>query len=81
MAYRALKPLLVGDVQKAPGDLVPEAMDWTNLQVWIATGYIEEIPEPPANKPAAAKRATVKRAAAKKPTAKKPTATKKTAKE
>jgi len=69
MAYRALKPLLVGDVQKQPGDLVPEAMDWANLQAWISTGYLEEIPDPPANKPKpTAKPAAKKPAAAKKPT-------------
>lgn len=47
MAYKALKRLHLGDgVYKEPGELVPEALEWTNLQVWLSTGFIEEVPDP-----------------------------------
>lgn len=71
MAYKALRPLQVGDVQKQPGDLIEEAMEWGNLRAWLEHGFIEEVPDAPAPKPAA------KKTAAKKSTAKKTTARKK----
>lgn len=70
MAYRALRSLTVGNVQKERGDAIPEAMDWPNLQAWLRNGFIEEVPdpEPPKPKAAAPSRAPAKKAPAKKKT-------------
>lgn len=70
--YKALRQLTVGDVVKQPGDDIPEAMEWTNVQSWLRNGFIEEVPDPEPPKPKAApRRAPAKKAPAKKPSTKK----------
>jgi hypothetical protein len=44
--YVARTRLRVGDEWREPGALVPEAAQWPNLQSYINTGTIEEIPVP-----------------------------------
>lgn len=67
MAYRALRRLTVGETVKEPGDLIPEAMEWTNTRVWLSEGFIEEVPDEqpapksePTRKPAATRKAAPK---------------------
>lgn len=40
MTYVALKKLKVGDGYRYPGDEIPEAKDWNNLQAYIAQGSV-----------------------------------------
>lgn len=61
MAYRALRQLTVGDTVKQPGDLIPEAMEWTNVRVWLSEGFIEEVPDVPEEKAPAPKKTTTRK--------------------
>jgi hypothetical protein len=63
MAYRALKRLHLGDeVYKEPGEMVPEALEWSNVRVWLSTGFIEEVPDPEPVKAAPRRSSTTKKA-------------------
>ena len=41
--YRALRPLVVGDKQYKPGDVVPEAATWTRVESWINARRIKKV--------------------------------------
>lgn len=50
ITYYALRPLLVGDENREPGDLVPEAKDWAFLSAYldrheIAPVLVASLPE------------------------------------
>lgn len=47
MKYVALKPLLVGDGWRQPGQEVPEAANWRNLQAYLNTFRIQAVPVVP----------------------------------
>lgn len=42
--FYAMKPQKVGDREVTPGEEVPEAANWKNIEVWIRAGYIQWIP-------------------------------------
>jgi hypothetical protein len=44
LAYVARTRLKVGDSYRQPGELVPEATDWPNLQLHVDNGQLEEVP-------------------------------------
>lgn len=41
--YRALRSLKVGSSNREFGDLVPEAEDWPNAEVYVRTGQMEVV--------------------------------------
>lgn len=43
ITYYALKPLPVGDEIRQPGDLVPEARDWSTVSGHLMTGDIAPV--------------------------------------
>lgn len=43
ITYYALKPVLVGDDQREPGDLVPEARDWPYLSGYVQDGTLAPV--------------------------------------
>lgn len=43
ITYFALRPVLVGDDQREPGDLVPEAQDWPYLHGYVQDGTIAPV--------------------------------------
>ena len=43
---RALRQLRVGDSDRQPGELVPEAVEWPNLRHYESLGWVERVPVP-----------------------------------
>ena len=43
ITYFALKPILVGEDMRQPGDLVPEAADWTYVSAYVGEGKIAPV--------------------------------------
>ena len=43
ITYFALRPLLVGDETRQPGDLVPEAAEWPYVSGYVSDGKIAPV--------------------------------------